>query len=108
MKNNVLFYEQQFDGSSADGDVSGEQQLDGSSADGDVSGEQQFDGSSADGDVSDFHELSPAIRAQYIRFRPVSTTICLRVEVYGTPGINFIFLLNYWLSVFVSKFQQGL
>ena len=49
---------------------------------------QQFDGSGANGDISDFHELSPTITAQFIRFKPISTSICLRVEVYGTPGIN--------------------
>ena len=49
---------------------------------------QQFSGSAADGNVSDFHELSPVIEARYIRFRPTSPSICLRVELYGTPGIN--------------------
>lgn len=46
---------------------------------------QQFNGSGANGDISDFHELSPTITSQFIRFKPVSTSICLRVEVYGTP-----------------------
>lgn len=46
---------------------------------------QRFDGSAADGDVSDFHELPSIITTQFIRFKPVSTFICLRVEAYGTP-----------------------
>lgn len=51
----------------------------------DFNSNQQFNGSGANGDISDFHELSPTETAQYIRFKPVSTSICLRVEVYGTP-----------------------
>ena len=55
---------------------------------------QQFDGSEGNGNISDFHVLSPTITAQFIRFKPVSTSICLRVEVYGTPGIFIHYLLT--------------
>ncbi len=52
---------------------------------------QEFTGSAAGGDVADFHALSPTIVAhRHVRFVPASTSICLRVEIYGTPGINLL------------------
>lgn len=52
---------------------------------------QRFDGSAADGNERDFHELPSTITTQFIRFKPVSTSICLRVEAYGTPGIHLFY-----------------
>ncbi|XP_078350142.1 uncharacterized protein LOC144634970 [Oculina patagonica] len=38
-----------------------------------------------DGDAADFHELPTPVTARHIRFKPFNDSICLRVEVYGTP-----------------------